>query len=1694
MHAPSSTDLERIRELADSGKGLTAYEIAKDFSPLAKWKGVEAKKTAARLATALGRYRLSHIFDWQAWKLAPADDSLYFQALFSRSRFKPLPLLALELETELKTRGSDPHVRADMLSYLGSLHARLRDFKNAHELSTEALSLRPDFSWLHVERASILQMEDRYDEALTAADRAVELQPDYRPALLTRHTLLIQLGRDEEALSFIQQAQTINDSPTLAMAEFAMHSENDRIDESLACLDEFVRRSPLLSKKGHEQIAARRADLLYLAGDHEQFLKEADQSSEDSIQKKLATHYRSQSPDQRRRKKLNVPFIRQHNMTCAPATLASLSAYFQQEHDHLEIANAICYEGTPWHKERAWCESKGFVVREFRVTEEIAHALIDRELPFTLTTVAVTSAHLQACIGYDQGLGTLILRDPTHRHYGEVILKSLIDDHPVSGPRGMLFIPSEKEELVKDLRFPDEHAYTLYYQISNALDQHDLGTARNCISELQKSHSDSLIYEKAVQSYAHYTENNTLRLRSLDRTAEKAPKSQLIALQRFSALESVGRYAEARELLENTLTQEWPDPVFQSELGLLLSLDEREASLAHHHLWRSMLKSPEDARPIYSFASTLQKSGAVADALTLKRWCACLAPAVEGYALAFYQASRLVKRQAEAMTFLEERCQQIGPRQSEPHISYLKALEQHAPEKAIELARRLPRQFPADGQVLLESCLTLAYNGESDDALVQLESSTHAVKESEHLQIAARVYTACGRRGKATRAWRQLASSHPHRLDAHEAIADWTREVHGEEEAISYIEKVAAKHPHSLPLQRLLASSFEFYGPERSIPVLQKIVSQDPDDMWSRRELALEYQRSRQPEKAVTEATEAVQRDPHDPTSHAILGRIFQQQGNRKEATVAFKRALTLSIDTELVISNFVWLGETYAERKEALNFVRNELLEQVSNGNAVSEYTAEAIGLLDPEDLHADLELFLKERPDLFQTWTSLIEWLTNNQRSDETLKTATEFTERHPFLPRAWLDLARAARKKSRRDIAERAFERCIELSPGWDEALREFSDFMEEDGQFDRSLALLDQAIQRNPLLAGAYGYKADLEQKLNRPDTAFETLSTGLTRTPFYEWGWNSLHRLATQLDRGKDFDALLEKVGKTRSHLSGWWRQRAEITATAGNLDEALEHIDHAISLDSESSNLLDLRSVLLSDLGRYDEALEQTQVIIRGERPLNLRGREAWVHMQMGQGADAWDMMSALTKEHPDYSWAQQTLADWAYKAGDSKALRSAASSLTKLSPANAYSWSLLAEAEQAEENNEAALAAITEAFQREPTNSYYGRFKFDLELKQNLLDRSGTTIRLLEHHHPKDPWVATDRFRYLLKTKADAQTVEQQFSRFFAALSDPENPQPFFYLRQVFEQNNQLQIYDQHFLARLKAGKLTTSAEAAAQGALIAEARRPDKRLKEALSSPLSDSLKATLLGSHLCTRWRINDASKTKALALFKKHKSLLWNSSKGYQYALEFCADHRLDDESLVFAKRWTEYETGLDQSGYLLVSASFDSFDLAESFAVREAAIQRFPQWEGNEITRLCAGFYLASDGRPDEARNVLSGFNARYVEGLAYYQAIYHLTRAVLGGHSQDAAEVQSGLNAAGDVLNKYSGDKALKRYVRRATASLEATMPQLKTVPRFRKKHGTEGLLSNTNPEVIGYAIGGLLFIGYIVLKVILKD
>lgn len=90
---------------------------------------------------------------------------------------------------------------------------------------------------------------------------------------------------------------------------------------------------------------------------------------------------------------------------------APVTPYWGVSAEHDAVAADICYKGTPPLHERAWAERINFTVRAFSTTWTSARALLDRGIPFTLTTVGPDWSHLQAVVGYDPATQALSIRD-----------------------------------------------------------------------------------------------------------------------------------------------------------------------------------------------------------------------------------------------------------------------------------------------------------------------------------------------------------------------------------------------------------------------------------------------------------------------------------------------------------------------------------------------------------------------------------------------------------------------------------------------------------------------------------------------------------------------------------------------------------------------------------------------------------------------------------------------------------------------------------------------------------------------------------------------------------------------------------------------------------------------------------------------------------------------------------------------------------------------------------------------------------------------------------------------------------------------------------------------------------------------------------------------------------------------------------
>ena len=345
IHVPAGAVAE-LEALYDQGRYVTAHRLAVErHGSLAGWRGGTAALVfGCRLAGNLGGDRLAHQLIVRARRrigtdpeATPADhaNAALFHAYRTIGR---RGLLALRrflrrpgVQAAFKT-GADAERRADILCLQAHVAAAFRDTDTAEIRWQEARILAPERPWTWCERASLLVSADRYPEALEAAQQSLRLHPWYRPAVQQAAQIQSLLGRDDEAAALLEAALTPNQgglqSPAVAAQLAVLYAELLRPRDVLGTLDRWEALSPLLEEGGRLWLASRRSEARLQLDDLPGSADAAEPLARTSFfYEKTVPRLRDPERQAARRVALAVPFVRQHERTCAPATLAALTRF-----------------------------------------------------------------------------------------------------------------------------------------------------------------------------------------------------------------------------------------------------------------------------------------------------------------------------------------------------------------------------------------------------------------------------------------------------------------------------------------------------------------------------------------------------------------------------------------------------------------------------------------------------------------------------------------------------------------------------------------------------------------------------------------------------------------------------------------------------------------------------------------------------------------------------------------------------------------------------------------------------------------------------------------------------------------------------------------------------------------------------------------------------------------------------------------------------------------------------------------------------------------------------------------------------------------------------------------------------------------------------------------------------------------------
>jgi hypothetical protein len=753
-------ELAELEALSESGRYVSAHARAvARYGPLPDWvSGTAVLVFGARLAGNIGGDRLSHALILRARRqgayleTTPADraNAALFHAHRTRGRRGPLALHRFLNRPGVRAAfdaGASPLVQASVLCLQAHIAAAYRDSSAAETHWLHAHALAGDHPWIWTERAALLVRADCYAEALAAARESLRLRPWYRPAVQQAGAVLPLLSRDEEALELLQDALDPQEGGLESSGVAAQWAELAaalrRPHDVLRALAHFEACSPLLEERGRLWLASRRSEALLQLGD--------PAAAADAGEPLMATHAfygktvpRLRDPERQaaRRVLLDVPFVRQHERTCAPATLAALSRFWGQPADQAAITAEICYDGTFDYQQRHWAETHGWAVVEFRADFPGAVALLDAGIPFALATTVINDGHLQAIIGYDARRGTVIIRDPTERNEAEILANEFFERHALWGPRAMAIVPAVDLDAVLRLRathLAETDLHDGLYRLRGALHEHDRASARRALAVLETLDPVARLTFFAQRELAYYDADDSAALAAVEGLLTRFPSAGRLCLEKLTLLRRLARFGEARTWLETCLAaSQPPEPNLCRELARDLATDDREWPRARQLLAYSLFHEPAEPEHLRFLAELRWGEGEYAEATLFFRFAATAAGTREGTWQQFFMASRHLPAIEEALQLLADRFHRLHDLSWRPARTLHWALCECGEDAAAAavLAEALMRR-PEDGGLLLFAANVRAANGEHAAAAQLLETARGRVSRGQFSQAAA---------------------------------------------------------------------------------------------------------------------------------------------------------------------------------------------------------------------------------------------------------------------------------------------------------------------------------------------------------------------------------------------------------------------------------------------------------------------------------------------------------------------------------------------------------------------------------------------------------------------------------------------------------------------------------------------------------------------------------------------------------------------------------------------------------------------------------------------------------------------------------------------------------------------------------------------------------------------------------------------
>ena len=1242
ISAPKLTTsiIDSIKDLCKVGLYHDALAKAEsEWGPIETWDKRESKLIAIRLYMNLGGDRKSDALLLRLWREEKNCPDLLTRMLFYKLN-KLGPILANEFvkEAESIILSVDKH-KSDLLGFKSIIQRIFNNYSKAESLIDEAIVIEPSDSWLTSLKIQLLNEQNELVEAKEQAEKHFDAYPSpYNLRCLSN--ILTKVDGVSASIALYELHINKYQSANVWLEYAQLLAGNHDWPKCKHAIEQFEKTRIIKDKRDEQFLLAWKGQIAI----NEQEIDKAIEilSAHKSTYWKIVTENLKNSKGVLNRKVLDVPFLKQEHMTCAPTTLAALCSYWGQKFDSKDIADAICFDGTPATKERQWLRDNNFSFLEFELESELAYELIENDIPFALVTTNGFSAHIQAVIGFNKQVGTLYVMDPSQPIMQEMLTKETIASEGYSGARCIVFVPSEKLNLLSKFSFPASELYPLWDSYSVAEEKNDYLAAKAALAKLKAIAPEHRITLRVDRSFAAWNNDTTNILELNNKLLSKYKSETLLLNSKYFCLRDLGKRDEGLTMLSDYLEKN----VDLDLLGTLFDqvYDTNEQSkLTTQSLHQLKELGSYSAYSHWSIANYYWSQQSFELATEHYLYAYCLDETNSNYIESYFKASRYLKREQASIDFLKERFNKYKVRSAAPAISLFKAYELLEQEHVgIDYLFEALALHPDDNNLI-----NYLSNKLIDRGLIErFESIENQIKPhiaiKDFNEIVARKDERLGNIGAALDFFQACFNENPFIYKYANSYFRLLFKRGDTAQIDSILEELYGRNSQNTQILDYIADWHS--DPVFQEKVLTTFVELRPDYGVIRRQLIDVRLKLGLFEQALSQAKDTCKHIVGEHINQSYLAKCYLKLGNFEEARELTKQVLSRAVDNDLAFFTLMKASISKEEKEASLAYVFSQMQVQVIFGDSAWNYWFEAKSILSQAKLKEFIDYLLNQHGHLWYTYSLAASYFKQYGDLVKAKELLLEGQSKFPLTPRIYSDLGQLHELEGNIEQSIEANSQALIMNPAWADVTKRQCELLEKHEDVQAAIEVLNNGIKHDPNDGVLYGFLADLLIKLGKKAEAIEPLKNAVRNNTDYRWAWEHLISISDEQGISELPFELAKELSQQSPYLPHVWRDLAYITK---DYEEKFALYEKSLNCDLYFIPSYQDKVQFYVDKGEYKKALgilESTPW--KDELPIELTMQKVDLLIDIGQKKLAIESLKKILFSVHGYAYLWKKLFD----------------------------------------------------------------------------------------------------------------------------------------------------------------------------------------------------------------------------------------------------------------------------------------------------------------------------------------------------------------------------------------------------------------------------------------------------------------